>query len=145
MAIISKPQIVYKGVPVDFTLFKTNLINHHIVADNQQFSASVNWSKVLVNYRSVEGNQKIVVEFDTSDNFQLGRFSASERARTAFEVHSLVIVDLDGEILRINRNDLNLADFDLTLSSNSESEEFVLLMDDGFSLLLESGEFLILE
>jgi hypothetical protein len=145
MAIISKPQIVYKGVPASFTLFKTNLISHHIVSANPRFSDFSNWSKVNINYKSSQGNQVIIVEFNANDNFQFGQFIASERARTYFNVDSIVIVDLDGEILKVNRSDLNTATFDLTLTGNSESEEFVLLMEDGTSFLLESGDFLVLE
>jgi hypothetical protein len=145
MAIISKPQIVYKGVPVSFTLFKTNLISHHVVSSDSRFSDSSNWAKVNINYRSSQGNQTIIVEFDNKDNFQVGKFFASEKARTFFIVDSIVIIDLDGEILKISRADLNTATFDLTLTGNSESEEFVLLMEDGASFLLESGDFLVLE
>jgi hypothetical protein len=145
MAIISKPQIVYKGVPATFTLFKTNLVNHHIVSSNSQFSSFSKWKEVYINYVSSEGNQRIIVNFDDRDGFQSGIFSASDRARDYFIVQSLILVDLDGAVLKLNRSDLNTNDFDLELFSNSDSEEFVLLMEDGNSLLLESGEFLVLE
>ena len=144
MAIISKPAIINKGTPATFTLFKTNLISHHVVSADSRFSSVSNWKEVYINYRSSEGNQRISVNFDSADNFQNGVFSASERARTLFIVQSVVIVDLDGEVLRIDRVDLNTADFDIELSS-SESEEFVLLLENGSSFLLESGEYLLLE
>lgn len=144
MSIISKPALVYKGTPAEFTLFKTNLVNNHIVSSNSQFSSFSKWSKVYLNYKSTEGNQRIVVNFDSADGFMYGMFSASERARNSFQIESLVIVDLDGEVLKLERSDLNTLDFDLELYTGSESEEFVLLLEDGVALLLESGEFLVL-
>jgi hypothetical protein len=145
MAIISKPQVIYKGIPVVFTLFKVNLLSNHVVSANSRFSDVSNWKDVYINYVSSEGNQRINVNFDSKDNFQNGVFSASSRARTSFIVDSITIVDLDGEILKISRNNLNTATFDIELYSDSESEEFVLLLEDGANFLLESGEFLVLE
>lgn len=144
MAIISKPAIIYKGTPATFTLFKVNLISNHIVSANSRFSDASNWKSVYIDYVSVEGNQRINVNFDISDNFQSGIFSASERARTSFIVQNIVIVDLDGEVLKVPRSALNVSDFDVELSG-SDSEEFVLLLEDGSALLLESGEYLVLE
>lgn len=144
MSIILKPSVIYKGTPVEITLFKTNLINNHIVSSNLQFSSFSKWHKVYLNYKSTEGNQRIIVNFDSIDGFMYGMFSASEKARTSFQIESLVIVDLDGEILKLERNDLNTLDFDLELYTGSESEEFVLLLEDGVALLLESEEFLVL-
>lgn len=145
MAIISKPQVIYKGIPASFTLFKVNLLGNHVVSANSRFSDINNWKEVYINYMSSEGNQRIRVNFDSNDNFQFGTFKASERARNTFLVESIVIVDLDGEILKVSRNDLNTATFDIELYSDSDSEEFVLLLEDGANFLLESGEFLVLE
>lgn len=144
MAIISKPQVIYKGVPATITLFKNNLINNHIVSANSRFSSFSNWKDVYITYVSSEGNQRITVNFDTQDGFQSGVFSASERARNSFLVESIVIVDFDGEILKVSRNDLNVLDFDIQLTSNSESEEFVLLLENDSYFLLESSELLVL-
>jgi hypothetical protein len=144
MAIISKPTIIYKGTPATFTLFKVNLLSNHVVSANSNFSNSANWKDIYINYVSAEGNQRINVNFDTTDNFQSGTFSASERARTSFLVQNIIIVDLDGEILKVPRNALNALDFDVELS-NSDSEEFVLLLEDGSNFLLESGGYLVLE
>lgn len=144
MAIISKPAIIYKGIPATFTLFKINLLGNHIVSASQRFSDVTVWKDVYINYASSEGNQRIVVNFNPTDNFQSGTFSASTRARNSFIVESIVLVDLDGEVLKIPRTELNVVDFDVELS-NSDSEEFVLLLEDGSEFLLESGEFLSLE
>jgi hypothetical protein len=144
MSIISKPAIVYKGTPAEFTLFKTNLLNNHIVSSNSTFNSFSKWSRVYLNYKSSEGNQRINVVFDDSDSFFKGTFSASERARDSFLIDYLMIVDLDGEVLKIDRNNLNVLDFDIQLNIGSESEEFVLLLEDGDAFLLESGEFLVL-
>jgi hypothetical protein len=145
MAIISKPEIIFKGTPATITLFKINLLSNHIVSANSRFSDSQNWKKVQLNYKSSEGNQRILVEFDESTNFLYGTFSASERARTFFNIDSLIIVDKDGEILKLNRSDLNTLEFDVQLeNTGSESEEFVLLLEDGSNFLLESGGYLVL-
>jgi len=146
MSIISKPQIVYKGIPANITLSKVNLLSNHIVSANARFSNSKNWKKVQLNYRSSEGNQRVIVEFDKSTNFFNGTFSASEKARSFFIIESLILIDKDGEILKLNREDLNVLDFDVQLqNTSSESEEFVLLLEDGSNFLLESGNYLVLE
>lgn len=144
MAIISKPQVIYKGVPATITLFKNNLISNHIVSANSRFSSFSNWKDVYITYVSSEGNQRITVNFDTQDGFQSGVFSASERARSSFLVESIVIADFDGEILKVSRSELNVLEFDIQLTGNSESEEFVLLLEDGSNFMLESEEFLVL-
>ena len=145
MAIISKPQVMYKGIPFTITLFKVNLLNNHVVSANSRFSDISNWKDVYINYISSQGNQRINVNFDARDNFQSGVFKASERARNSFIVESIIIVDLDGEILKISRSDINSTTFDIELYNDSESEEFVLLLEDGANFLLESGDFLVLE
>jgi hypothetical protein len=144
MAIISKPDTFVKGASNTITLFKTNLISNHVVSNTRFADFSV-WKNVYIAYSSEEGNQKVIVTFNQQDNFQNGDFFISERARDSFVVQSIIIVDLDGEVLKINRQDLNVLDFDIQLDNNLESEEFVLLLENGSSLLLESGEFLSLE
>lgn len=145
MAIISKPQIIYKGTSVTFTLFKANLKDNHVVSANSRFTDFSNWKDVYINYISSVGNQRVNVNFDATTNFQYGTFAVSERARNSFIVESIIIVDLDGEILKIPRSDLNTVTFDIDLYSDSDSDEFVLLMEDGANFLLESGDFLVLE
>jgi len=145
MAIISKPQIIYKGIPAVFTLFKANLLSNHIVSANSRFSDFTIWKDVYVNYISSEGNQRVNVNFDANTNFQTGIFKVSERARDNFIVESIIIVDLDGEIFKVSRSDLNTATFDIELYSDSDSDEFVLLLEDGTNFLLESDGFLVLE
>ncbi len=144
MAIISKPQVIYKGIPVTFTLFKINLLSNHIVSSNVRFSDISNWKDIYINYKSLEGNQRVNVNFDAKDNFQYGTFKVSERARNTFLVEGITIIDLDGEILKINRSDLNAEAFDIELYRDSDSEEFVLLLEDGSSFLLESDDYLVL-
>jgi hypothetical protein len=144
MSIISKPAVIYKGTPTEFTLFKTNLLNNHLVSSNSAFNSFSKWSRVYLNYKSSEGNQRINVVFDDSDGFFKGTFFASERARDSFEIDYIMIVDLDGEVLKIDRSNLNVLNFDIQFNIGSESEEFVLLLEDANTFLLESGEFLVL-
>ena len=144
MAIISKPNPVLKGVANEFTLFKGELVNNYIVSDDPYFSDFSNWSQVNLNYQSSEGNQKKVVTFSSINDFAPSYFFASTRARDTFLIMSIHIVDFDGQILEIPRTALNTLHFDITLN-NSESEELVVLLEDGFNLLLESGENFLLE
>jgi len=144
MAIISKPNPVLKGVDNEFTLFKGELVKNSIVSDDPYFSDFSNWSLVNLNYESSEGNQKKVITFSSIDDFAPSYFYASNRARDTFLIMSIQIVDFDGQILEVPRSALNTLQFDITLN-NSESEELVILLEDGFNLLLESGENLLLE
>lgn len=144
MAIISKPELIYKGNPAEITLYKTNLLNNNIVSSSSDFNSFSKWSKVYLNYKSVEGNQRINVAFDDSDGFLTGIFSASERARDSFEIDYIMIVDLDGQILKITRDQLTTTDFDIELSTYSNSAEDVLLLESGDILALENGEYLLL-
>lgn len=144
MAIILKPSNITRGVASQFTLLKTNLISNHVVSANPRFSDFSNWSEVYINYKSSEGNQRTVVNFDADTNFQTGEFFVSQKARSSFIVESMIIVDLDGEVLKIQRSDLNTLDFDINFNDTSNSEEFVLLLENGSEFILESGEFLSL-
>ena len=119
MSIISKPAIIYKGTPEEFTLFKNNLLDNLIVSASSEFNSSSKWSKVYLNYKSSEGNQRISVAFNDSDDFSKGIFLASQRARDNFLIDYIMIVSLDGEILKIFRDDLNVLDFDLQLNISS--------------------------
>lgn len=142
MAIISKPNSIVKGTTVEFTLFKGELVNNHVVSSDVYFSDFENWMSVNLNYKSTEGNQRKIVSFNSFENFAPAPFSSSERARDIFEIESITIVDFDGEILIVPRDALNTLEFDINF--NSESDEFLFLMEDGYSLLLESGDFLLL-
>lgn len=144
MAIISKPNPILKGVDNEFTLFKGELVNNFIVSSDLHFSNYNNWMLVLLNYQSSEGNQKKIVSFTNSDDFAPAIFFASNRARDAFTIINIQIVDFDGDILEIPRSALNTLQLDIVLN-DSESEEFVVLSEDGMFLLLESGENLLLE
>ena len=141
MAIISKPEIINKGTTVTFTMFKGNLINNSVVSSDEHFSNFDNWLKVNLTYQSTEGNQVKTVSFDSSDGFYQGFFTSSSKVRDAFMIQSITIIDLDGEILKIDREFLNSLEFDIEFSVG---EEAVLLLDDGAMFLLDSGEYLTL-
>ena len=142
MAIISKPAIIVKGEEALFTLFKGELANNSVVASDVYFSNQDNWMQVKLNYISSEGNQYKTVTFNSFENFNPAVFYASPRARDEFIIDSINIIDFDGQILEIPRTSLNTLHFDINF--NSESEEAVFLLEDGNSLLLESGDFLLL-
>jgi hypothetical protein len=141
MAIITKPNNISKGTEVTFTLFKTNLINNSVVSSDDYFSSFSNWNRVYLNYVSTEGNQVKIVTFTEEDGFFEGTFTSSEKVRNSFMIQSITIVDFDGQFLKVDRNFLNSEEFDFTFA-NSDSEEFVFLLEDGYKLLLDSDDFL---
>lgn len=143
MAIISKPNIIVKGTSAEFTLFKNELVSNYVVSSDVHFSDFTNWMSVNLNYKSTEGNQRKVVTFNSFEDFAPSMFFASEKARDIFQIESITIVDFDGELLIIPRDALNTLQFDIDMS-NSDSDEFLFLMEDGFSLILESGDYLSL-
>lgn len=141
MSIISKPASILKGTDVSFTLFKTNLVNNSVVSSDDYFSDFSNWKRVNLNYVSTEGNQIKIVSFNDEDGFFDGTFSSSDKARDSFIIESITIIDYDGQFLKVDREFLNSEDFDITFA-NSDSEEFVFLLEDGYKLLLDSDDFL---
>lgn len=141
MAIISKPTNISKGTEVTFTLFKTNLINNSVVSSDDYFSSFSNWNRVYLNYVSTEGNQVKIVTFTEEDGFFEGTFTSSDKVRNSFMIQSITIVDFDGQFLKVDRDFLNSEEFDFTFA-NSDSEEFVFLLEDGYKLLLDSDDFL---
>lgn len=144
MAIISKPNIILKGTSVEITLFKGELVSNYIVSSDVYFSDFENWMSVSLNYKSTEGNQRKIVTFNSFENFAPAIFSSSEKARDIFQIESITIVDFDGELLIVPRDALNTLQFDIDMSTNSDSDEFLFLMEDGSNLLLESGDYLSL-
>jgi hypothetical protein len=114
MAIITKPVGgVLKGVPATFTLSKVELLAVPMVAADSYFSDSDNWNKVILKYKSSEGKQYEVVEFNATLSSPTGTFSVSEKARDEFEIQTLEIIDFDGGIFIVPRGALTVAEFDI--------------------------------
>lgn len=141
MAIISKPNVINKGTSVTFSLYKTNLVNNFVVSSSEHFSDFSNWMRVNLNYGSTEGNQVKIVTFDYSNDFSEGVFTSSNKVRDSFAIQSITIIDFDGEMLTVNRDQINTLEFDIEFASESES---VLLLDDGSIFFLDSNEPLAL-
>ena len=116
MAIITKPTIA-KGQANEFDLSKSDLAAVSKVVNDSYFSDQTNWSKVIVEYKSAEGNQHEMVIFDASEASPKGNFEVSEKAKDSWEVQSVKIMDFDGGYLKLNRGDLTVADFDIALGS----------------------------
>lgn len=117
MAIITKPVGgVLKGVPATFTLSKVELLAVPMVSADSYFSDSDNWNKVILKYKSSEGKQYEVVEFNATLSSPTGTFSASEKARDEFEIQTLEIIDFDGGIFIVPRGSLTVAEFDIDFS-----------------------------
>jgi hypothetical protein len=117
MSIITKPSGgVLKGVPATFTLSKVELLSVPMVAADSYFSDSDNWNKVILKYKSSEGKQYEVVEFNATSSSPTGIFSVSEKARDAFEIQTLEIIDFDGGIFIVPRGSLTAAEFDINFA-----------------------------
>lgn len=113
MAIITKPSI-YKGQAATFTLSKSELLGHALVAADSYFSNSDNWYRVNAVYKSSPGSQYEIVEFDASLSTPVGSFLVSNQARDLFQIQKLVILDFDGGFLEIPRSELNASQFDIS-------------------------------
>lgn len=116
MAILTKPTIS-KGQANEFDLSKSDLAAVSKVVNDSYFSDQANWSKVIVEYKSAEGNQHEMVIFDASEASPKANFEISEKARDNWEVQSVKIMDFDGGYLKLNRGDLTVEDFDIVLGS----------------------------
>ena len=118
MAILTKPTIS-KGQANEFDLSKSDLAAVSKVVNDSYFSDQANWSKVIVEYKSAEGNQHEMVIFDASEASPKGNFEVSEKARDSFEVQSVKIMDFDGGYLKLGRGDLTVEDFDIAFEITS--------------------------
>jgi len=112
MSILTKTQVT-KGAPAQFSLNKTELLQHPSVQEDTYFSDPLNWYRINVVYKSSEGSQYENVEFDATQNVPTGTFLVSEKARSSFEVLKIKILDFDGGFLEIERVNLVVSDFDV--------------------------------
>jgi hypothetical protein len=116
MAIITKPSIS-KGSAAIFSLSKSELLQHPMVVADSYFSDSQNWYRINAVYKSSEGSQYEIVEFDASAVTPIGSFLVSTQARDSFEIQKLLIIDFDGGFLEIPRSQLAFADLDVSFIS----------------------------
>ena len=114
MAIITKPVGgIFKGVPATITLNKSELAALSSVSSDSYFSVTTNWNKVILSYRSFDGNQQEIVEFNATLSSPTGFFDVSLTARNFFEIQVIQIIDFDGGIFIVPRSELVIVDFDV--------------------------------
>jgi hypothetical protein len=114
MAIITKPVGgIFKGVPATITLNKSELSALASVSADSYFSVTANWNKIILSYKSSEGNQQEIVEFNATLSSPTGFFDVSLKARDFFEIQVIKIIDFDGDIFIIPRSELTTSDFDV--------------------------------
>jgi len=119
MTILTKTPVL-KGVAATFTLSKSELAAHALVAANPYFSDMLNWKKVVLSYVSSIGNQKETVSFDATQSGPTAMFLVSDRAQDIFVLQHISIVDFDGGFIRIPSSQLDAFTFNvsfLTLGS----------------------------
>lgn len=112
MPIITKPAMAKNGTSI-ISLDKSALALNSIVAAHPHFSSPNVWEKVLIKFKSATLGQFEVVEFDATVAEPEGQFFVSETAEDIFEVEKITIVDPDGAILVIPRDELTVAEFDI--------------------------------
>jgi len=114
MAIITKPiGGIFKGVPATITLNKSELLALASVSADSYFSVTTNWNKVILSYKSFDGNQQEIVEFNATLSSPTGFFDVSLTARNFFEIQVIKIIDFDGGIFIVPRSELVIVDFDV--------------------------------
>lgn len=136
MAIITKPSSMEKGTEYDFTLNISDLLAHANVSGDAYFSTQSNWNRVILHYDSAVGNQPEVLVFENVDSgdSDTASFGVHSTARDIFEIQSVTIRDKQNGYLRIDRDDLVSADFDVDFSTPTST-------GDGFSSTLKSSNW----
>lgn len=124
MPIVSKPASIEKNTVAVFTLDKTVLANVASVVADSYFSDMLNWSEVLIYYKSSEGNQREILKFDAIMASPTANFLVSEFARDIFEVQKIVIKDFDNGSFVVQRSELVAAEFDVDMSVVAEPTLF---------------------
>ena len=112
MSIITKPT-VSRGSSSTFTLNKADLAIHPMVVADSYFSNLSNWNIVKVAYKSTQGGQSEIVEFNATQATPTAPFFVTSLARDIFLVDKVIIMDFDGGMLEIPRSELSTVDFDL--------------------------------
>lgn len=135
MAIITKPTVI-KGQNATFQLDKSELAEIQSVMDDDYFSDMTNWNKVLVAYDSDMGNQVETISFDAAETWPEANFLLSDYARDQFIIKFITITDFDGGSILIQREELNVVDFDLVAV---DANNF-LLTENNVRLKTESGD-----
>ena len=105
MSFLTKPTVT-KGQPSSFTLVKSQLILIPKVSSDAFFADTTNWKRVTVQYANSHGQEEILV-FDASMEEPTATFSVSDRARSDYQITSIVVTDLDDGMLVISRSDLS--------------------------------------
>ena len=144
MAILIKPDVVYKGQENTFSLSKNELAGLQAVFNDPYFQNPENWMKVVFNYKSASGNQTKIIEFETTQLNPIGTFTASNRARDLFEIQSIHLIDFDHQIHIVPRSQLDTQLFDIQLNVNMASSTLI-LMEDGGVLTTENNELISIE
>ena len=118
MPIITKPSPLEKDATGIFSLDKTALAIHPTVVASAHFSSPNVWDKIILKYKSETLGQFESVEFDASQSSPEGQFFVSATAEDVFEVEKITIIDKDGAILLIKREDLTVAEFDIDFGAD---------------------------
>lgn len=120
MAIITFNTTPERGTSTVVNLNKTELALVSSVAGDTYFSDSSNWNQVIVYFESdTNTSQKELVNFDATQISPSSYFKVSSTSLGNFQVQRLIIKDFDGGFLSVPRSELNTAEFDVVLSSDT--------------------------
>lgn len=116
--ILNKPANIDKGQDNFITLDRDALLADIIANKDSYFHQLSRWTQVLITYESDSGNQLNHLEFNPQDGaFPVANFNPSSTARNVWEVQMVMVRDLDnGEVIYC-REELDTADFDITITS----------------------------
>lgn len=117
MPIMSKPSVVRKNATSVFSIDKSELALHPKVVASSHFSNTEAWDKVIIKYKSLTLGQFEQVQFDAKTDAPKGQFYVSPIAEDIFQIEKISIIDKDGAILLISRDDLTPAEYDINFNA----------------------------
>jgi hypothetical protein len=120
MAILTKIDIPDKGLSATFELNKADLntLVNSFTADTF-WQSQANWSEVTLYYRSTEGNQRQILQFDPSQGSPQAEFFVPSNSRDIFQIEFIYIRDAQSGFLAIPRSAISTAEteFDVDLGA----------------------------
>jgi hypothetical protein len=110
MAIITKIGSFEKGLENVIELTKSELETKANAIDSY-FGDSTNWSKVIITYKTDEGEQVNYVVFDASEVTPQGLMNPTLKGRDTWIVQSLTILDKDNGYVKFLKGELTEPEF----------------------------------
>lgn len=104
--LLTRPPIA-KGTQVTCTLLREGLLTVQSVSTDAYFSNVANWKDITINYRGIGNNQVKTLRFDGRLITADAVLRISLKAKSGFQVESIIIVDFDEGRRVIRREELS--------------------------------------